>query len=144
MSEQKKLRLLVVDDDTSMTALVQRHLELAFSETIEVTAMSDPNAAIDWIESNCCDIVISDIEMPRISGLDILRSTKRQNAWTQVVFLTGASTWERIAEAIEQGASDYLLKPINQEELISVVSSLAERILRWRAALRDSVVVLTV
>ena len=59
--------------------------------------------------------------MPGPGGLELLRCAKRRNPCTQVLFLTGRSTLEALTDALELGATDYLLKPLDQAELISLV-----------------------
>lgn len=135
MTLKRKLNLLLLDDDASIVRLVEKYLQAGLTADIELHAMSDPEQARQWIEQHCCDILLSDIEMPGIDGLEMLRFAKQRNAWTQVIFMTGHSTWDRIAEAIENGATDYLLKPINREELIDVVSQQCARLTRWQQAL---------
>ena len=79
--------------------------------------------------------MISDIEMPEIDGMSMLVFAKRRNAWTQVVFLTGHSNWMLVTEAVEKGASDFLLKPIKRDELCNIVQQHIDRAARWQAAL---------
>jgi DNA-binding NtrC family response regulator len=134
----RKISILVVDDDAAITRLVAGHLKSELPFPVEVTDFNDPYAASHWLENNCCDILLSDIVMPGLNGDDMLRIAKRRNPWTQVVFMTAHSTWDRIALAIEGGASDYLMKPIDFEELDEVVSHVAARITRWQAALRET------
>jgi len=138
MSKARKLNLLLLDDDTSLVHLVEKYLESDLTYDVELHTMSDPEEARQWIEEHCCDILVSDIEMPGIDGLEMLRFAKQRNAWTQVIFMTGHSTWGRIAEAIENGATDYLLKPINREELVDVVSQQCSRLIRWQIALKGT------
>ena len=130
----RKLNLMVLDDDPSIVRIVSKMLQDALADRIILTPMTDPAEAKAWLDENCCDILISDIEMPEIDGLEMLRFAKQRNAWTQVIFLTGRSTWDNIAEAIEQGASDYLLKQINREELVQLVSQMCSRFARWQSA----------
>ncbi len=125
---------MILDDDASIVRIVSKMLEGELSDKIILTAMTDPAEAKQWINEHCCDILITDIEMPDIDGLEMLKFVKRRNAWTQVIFLTGHSTWDNIAEAIENGASDYLLKPINREELVQLVSQMCSRFSRWQSA----------
>ncbi|MEQ8786849.1 MAG: response regulator [Pirellulaceae bacterium] len=134
----RNLNLLVVDDDPSIVRIVKTYLEKGLPADINLHTATSPEEAQTWLDEHCCDILISDIEMPGISGLDMLRFARHRNAWTQVVFLTGHSTWDRIAEAIENGASDYLLKPINRDELIDVVSQTRSRMIRWQQALKGT------
>lgn len=137
-SPRRKLNLLVVDDDPSITRLVTNILSTSLADDIAITALNSPAEAQKWIHRHCCDLLLSDIEMPGIDGLEMLRFAKGQNAWTQVVFLTGHSTWDRIAEAVEYGASDYLLKPIDRNDLVTVIENVCTRIRRWQSAVLDT------
>lgn len=138
MNTPRKLKLLAVDDSPTILTLVSKMLQASLSDVLEVTAISDPVQASKFLESECCDILLSDIEMPGVTGLDMLRLAKSRNAWTQVVFMTAHSSWDYLAEAIENGATDYLLKPIDRCELVSVVSQCASRVTRWQKALRGT------
>ena len=137
-STMRKINLLVLDDDPSMVRLVSKVLQDKLPEALAVSQATDPSAARQWLEENCCDILISDIEMPEIDGLAMLQFAKSRNAWTQVIFLTGHSTLDRIGEAMENGASDYLLKPVDHAELVDVVAQHCRRAARWRAALHGT------
>lgn len=130
----RKLNLLVVDDDASIVRLLTQVIERQLGERIAVFGQTDTEPAKRWLEENCCDLLISDLEMPGGGGLEILRFAKRRNAWTQVIFVTAHSTWDKITEAIEYGASDYLLKPIDQEELVAVITQQYVRCARWQNA----------
>lgn len=134
----RKLNLLVLDDDPATMRLVTKILETALGDRLAIASLTDPEEARAWLDRHCCDILISDIEMPGMDGLDVLRFAKRRNAWTQVVFLTGHSTWDRIAEAVESGASDYLVKPINRQELVELVTHLCSRYERWQTAVLNT------
>jgi len=134
----RKISILVLDDDPAITRLIAGFLRSELDLPLELTEFSDPYAASHWLENNCCDILLSDIVMPGLNGDDMLRIAKRRNPWTQVVFMTAFSTWDRIAQAIEGGASDYLMKPIDFDELSQVIHHVCARILRWQSALRET------
>ena len=68
-------------------------------------------------------------------GLELLQCAKRRNACTQVLFMTGHSTQEALLVALERGASDYLLKPVDQTELIELLKQSYQRQRRWKKAL---------
>ena len=138
MSGFRKISILILDDDQAMTRLIAGHLKAKLDYPVEVTELTDPYDACRWLENNCCDILLSDIVMPGLTGDDMLRIAKRRNPWTQVVFMTAYSTWDRIAQAIEGGASDYLMKPINFSELDEVVNYVSARIIRWQSALKET------
>lgn len=130
----RKFTVLVVDDDPAITSLVRRFLTNEFGDKLTIEVVNDAQAARQRLERLGCDILISDIEMPEYNGLEILRFTKQRSAWTQVIFMTAHSSWDHITAAIENGASDYLLKPINQADLIQVVQNECARLRRWERA----------
>ena len=134
---QRKVQIVVLDDDPTMIRLLCRMVERQLGPRVTVDAFTDPQVAWDWIQVNCCDILVSDLQMPKLHGLDVLRLVKQRDAWTQVIFVTGRSTVDKIDAAIEQGASDYLLKPLDKDELILVLEHAIARCERWqRVALK--------
>jgi DNA-binding NtrC family response regulator len=130
--------LLIIDDDPALVRLVNKVLESTFAETLSITALTDPLQAARYLEDSICDILLSDISMPDIGGLELLRQAKARNAWTQVIFMTGHSTWLHVSEAMGNGASDYLLKPVDRQQLEKVVGEAVTRMQRWQYALRRS------
>ena len=104
----RKLNVLVIDDDPSIVRLLTLLIERRLGDKLNVCGLTDSGEALAWLERNCCDILVSDIDMPDVDGLQMLRYAKRRNAWTQVIFITAHSTWDRLTEAVEFGASDYL------------------------------------
>jgi DNA-binding NtrC family response regulator len=134
----RKLNLLVVDDDPSIVRLLTHLVESKMNDSFVVYSFTDPDLACDWLDNNCCDICLSDLQMPGTDGLEILKFAKRRNAWTQVVFMTAYSTWDKITEAIELGASDYLLKPVQQEDLLNLLTQLGSRCGRWQSAVMQT------
>lgn len=134
----RKLNLLILDDDASVVRLITKIVAAKLSDRLNIFQFTDPAEALEWIDNNCCDILLSDIEMPDYDGLEILRRAKHRNAWTQAIFLTAHSSWERISEAIENGASDYLLKPVDREEVQQLLDQLCARFARWHTAVFET------
>ncbi len=132
---KKTTTLLLVDDDPSMVRLLNKIIERQFEDEIELTSLTDPKEARTQIEAQIVDILITDLEMPGVNGLELLRCAKRRNPCTQVLFMTGHSTLAALSDALELGATDYLLKPLDQMQLIKLVVDAQERLLRWREAL---------
>jgi DNA-binding NtrC family response regulator len=132
--DSRKVSVIVVDDDAAITRLVALYLEAELEYRVSVQTFNDAHLAQQQIDGHGCDLLISDIEMPGLDGLEMLRFCKHRNPWTQVIFMTAHSTWDRLNEAIEHGASDYLLKPIMREELTRVVLNECDRLGRWRQA----------
>ena len=128
-------KLLLVDDDPSMVRLLTKVIERQFDGEIELTSLTDPKEARKRIEEQAVDILVTDLEMPGVNGLELLRCAKRRNACTQVLFITGHSTLDALTDALELGATDYLLKPLDQVQVVKLVGDAQERLLRWRDAL---------
>jgi YesN/AraC family two-component response regulator len=137
----RQLNLLIVDDEPTTVRVIRSYLEQEFADRITIHAFTCPKDAQRWIECHCADIVISDIEMPDMSGVDLLRFAKARNAWTQMIIMTGHSTWEHIATCIEHGASDYLLKPVDRRDLIELVQQEWKRFSRWQTAVAATMAV---
>jgi len=130
----RKLNLVILDDDPAVLRLVKTYLDVEFKNQVNLHLLSDPHDAQLFFDERCCDILLSDIEMPGMDGLEVLKIAKKRSAWTQVIFMTGHSSWDRISTAIENGATDYLVKPLNREQLINTVRYQLERLTRWQAA----------
>lgn len=139
----KTTKLLLVDDDPSMVRLLNRIIERKFKDDIELTCLSDPAEARGQIGRQLFDILITDLEMPGVSGLELLRCVKRRNPCTQVLLMTGHSTLDALNDALELGATDYLLKPLDQGLLIKLIEDAQERLLRWREALAGTLSVVS-
>ncbi|RCS56170.1 response regulator [Bremerella cremea] len=131
----RKLTTVILDDDPGIVRLLKTILRGNFGDELTLIDFTDSQEAQKWISENCCDLLISDIEMPDINGMEILVFAKQRNAWTQVVFLTGHSNWMLVTEAVEKGASDFLLKPIKREALCTIVQQHIDRAARWQSAL---------
>ena len=135
---ERKTTIVILDDEPTVSRVAAKFLRDALQDSVEIYFTSDCAQARRLIDESKCDILLSDIEMPGFNGLDILRYTRECNAWTRVILMTGHSTWDRLAEAIEGGASDYLLKPFDSKELIRVVMQEHERLQRWNKTIRYS------
>ena len=131
--------LLLVDDDLCMLHLLYDVVVDACGPGVDVRAIDSACDARAYIEQNLVDILVTDLEMPGINGLELLRCAKHKNPCAQVLFITGHSTLEALAEALESGASDYLLKPLDVDALVTLVHDARKRLLRWQEALAGTV-----
>lgn len=115
--------ILVIDDEPKMTSLICGQLEDAGHQ---VTTSTQPQEALDLIAKHSYDIVITDLSMPQISGMEILEKALSKDG-TKVVMMTAYGSAETAVEAMKKGAADYLLKPFSLDELELLVGKLADQ-----------------
>ena len=130
--------VLIVDDDPSVVRLLEAVVTHEFGDQLDVETLVESVDACHRIDVGGVDILVTDLEMPGMNGIELLRAAKRRNAFTQVLFLTGHSTQEAILDALENGATDYLLKPVDQQSLVDLVRQALCRVQRWRLALGET------
>ncbi len=116
-------RILVVDDEPKMTALICGALE---DSGHSVTTSTRPAEALRLIDSHAFDIVITDLSMPEISGMQVLEKAFEKDG-TEVIMMTAYGSVESAVSAMKKGAADYLLKPFSLDELVILVKRLVDR-----------------
>ena len=135
-------RVLLADDNADMREYLQRLLRPGY----EVTTVTDGQAALEAARANPPDILISDVMMPRLGGLQLVAALRAdlRTADVPVLLLSARAGQEAAIEGLEAGADDYLVKPFSAAELLARVRANVElaRVrshhARWRAALLDS------
>jgi DNA-binding NtrC family response regulator len=115
----KKHRILVVDDEESITYLVKTELEDLPEFEVD-TALSGSDA-INLIQSKVYDVMLLDVKMPRISGVEVLRYAKEHAPATQVIMLTNVVDVKTAIETTKLGAYDFISKPYEPAELLATV-----------------------
>ena len=104
--------LLLVDDDPSMVRLLAKIIDRSFGDRMQLQSLTDPEEARQWIEQNLVDILVTDLEMPGVNGLELLRCTKRKNPCAQVLFVTGHSTLEALDRRVGTGGHGLLAEAV--------------------------------
>ena len=117
-------RILVVDDELVICESCQRILE---EEGLEVETVLSGAEAFGKMKENPFDIVITDLKMPGIDGMEVLRTLRREYPDTIVIMITGFSTVETAVEAMKLGAFDYIPKPFTPDEVSIVVKKAIEQ-----------------
>lgn len=117
-------RILVIDDETVVGLSCKRSL---CPDGHEVQFHEDPQAGLQSALSGDFDVILLDLMMPGIDGLEILRQVKAAGVSSEVVIVTGHSTVESAVEAMKQGAADYLSKPFSPNQLKMVLKKVCER-----------------
>ncbi|MBI4777102.1 MAG: sigma-54-dependent Fis family transcriptional regulator [Deltaproteobacteria bacterium] len=115
MAEPKDKTVLVVDDEPSHRVMIRAHLE---DEGYEVIEAENGSAALAAVAEASPDLMVLDIRMPGISGIDVLREIRKQHHVLPVIMMTAFGTIESAVDALKAGALDYLQKPLDMEELL--------------------------
>jgi len=123
-------KILVVDDSVFTLEVVQRNLEAG---GYEVFTAAGVEPAITFLEQHVVDLVITDIKMPKISGLELLKYVKENVKGTEIMIITGYPSIQGAVEAVKDGAENYLVKPFTDEELLAAVSKMLEKLANRRA-----------
>lgn len=114
-----KKKILVVDDEKSICLLLENFL----SQDYDVVAFNDGFEALEWLEDNLPDLIISDIQMTKMDGYEFLTNVRQRGftKHTPVIMLSGKSESKERVKCYKLGAQDYLTKPFNPEELEELV-----------------------
>jgi DNA-binding NtrC family response regulator len=120
---QSRPLLLVVDDEPSVLSLVQRVGE---GEGFEVITCADGRDALETATKRRPDLVLVDLRMPDVGGLDIVRAIRDVDAKATIVLMTGHATIDSAVEAVKLGAADYLTKPFDLPRLKSMFAGVRE------------------
>ncbi len=119
-----KIRVLVVDDELSMREFLSILLE---REGYDVTVAGSAEEALRFMETALFDLVLSDVSMPGLSGIELLARIKEHSPDTAVLMLTAFSAAEQAVEAMKLGAYDYIGKPFKNEEIKQLVKNALEK-----------------
>ena len=121
----RRERILIVDDEPDMVENCQRILGRAGFRCLTAT---DPRKALPLLESERPDLVLTDLRMPGVDGLDVLRQARQADPQLPVIILTAFATLESAVTAVKEGAFDYLSKPFSVDQLmVAVDRALAQR-----------------
>jgi DNA-binding NtrC family response regulator len=126
--DRSGIRILIVDDDADMRDWVREELE---SEGFAVEASAGGRAGAVRVKQGGIDLVVSDVKMPDLDGLDLLREIREVEPSPFVIIVTGFGSIDTAIRAVKLGAYDYITKPFKIDQLLlSIDKALAERILR--------------
>ena len=116
--------ILIIDDEKSMREFLSIMLEKEGYRTI---AIDNGNDALKFIKDNDYDLIITDIKMPKITGIDILRESMTLHQNTPVIMITAFASTEVAVEAMKLGAHDYITKPFNVYEIKIIIKNAIEK-----------------
>ena len=118
------MRLLLVEDDVELSSRLTRRLEAA---GFAVDHAFDGETAAEWPDLDRLGILILDLGLPRRSGTDVLRHWRRAGVRTPVIILTARGSWQEKVDGLNAGADDFVVKPVQSEELIARIHAIVRR-----------------
>ena len=107
MKNNESKKILIVDDESEMRVALETTLK---REKFQLTCAEDGKQALDKMEDDDFDLILTDVRMPKVNGLELLRAVKERSPKTQVVMMTAYGTIDNAVEAMKEGAFDYLIK----------------------------------
>ncbi|MFZ5947149.1 MAG: sigma-54-dependent transcriptional regulator [Stygiobacter sp.] len=119
----KKLNICIIEDEEILRVSLKDDL---LDAGYIVNDFENPLKAIEHFKKKNCDIVISDIRLPEMNGLDLLNKIKSLNPNTFVIIMTAFGSVETAVEAMKKGAYDYITKPFDKEELLLIINRIKE------------------
>jgi len=117
-------RVLVVDDEQLILKIIS---DILSKEGYEVIIANNCEKATDYLKSQSFNVILSDIKMPIKSGIDLLEEIRNKDPNLPVILMTGFASLETAVEAVQNGAFDYLIKPLDYGKLKSVIEHAADR-----------------
>jgi len=118
------MRILVVEDEAKVASFVRRALE---EESYAVDVCAAGAQGLDLARTGCYDLVVLDLMLPGMSGLEVLRALRKEQVAVPVLILTARSELDQKVKGLDTGADDYLTKPFAIEELVARVRALLRR-----------------
>jgi DNA-binding NtrC family response regulator len=107
--------VLLVDDEVQFLETLIKRLK---KRQVNVIGVNSGEEALDWLAKHSADVIVLDVRMPGMDGIQALRKIKKMNPLIEIIMLTGHANLEVAREGIELGAFDYLMKPIDIDELL--------------------------
>ncbi len=114
-------KVLIIDDDVAVTNYLR--VFLMQNELSDATVINDSREVSGLLSRETFDVILLDMDMPEVGGLDILNEVRDKKVETPVVVLTGVNDVELAVKAVKLGAFDYLIKPVDEEHLLEVLNN---------------------
>lgn len=137
--QDRKGHVLIVDDEFRIGTLIKKliHWDEFHLECVDV--VDNGESAFEIIQSDRCpDVVITDIRMPKINGLELIAMTRETHKDMKFVVISGYKEFEYAHQALQYGVEDYLLKPVSEDELNRVLKKISEELnVQWQSELEQ-------
>ena len=124
MNESKNPKVLIAEDEKNFSLILQKEL---VRRGYDVSVAHDGRSAVEFCDKVDYDVVVMDIMMPNLNGVEALKVLKQADPSPEVIMLTGNATLQTAIDAMKAGAYDYLTKPCKIEELDVLIRKASER-----------------
>jgi two-component system response regulator HydG len=123
-----RIHIVVVDDDPRARTVLRRALS---HRTFDLTVLGDGRAVLEYVTRHVADVLIADVTMPGVNGLELLTAIKNHDPLIEVLLLSRKASVEQAVSAVKRGALDYLTKPLDQAKLLGILGEITtQRALR--------------
>lgn len=132
------VNIMIVDDEEGIRKSLSSYLKL---EDYNVDTAENGKEALEKLRKTKYNIVLMDINMPVMDGLEALKEIKRIDFSIQVIMMTAYSTFDKTIKSLEFGATDYVMKPFKDlSEILHLINLSEERLDRWKSSMSASIV----
>jgi len=125
-------KILIVDDEPDMLKLLS--MILREKTPYEITTTNNPIEALELAKKVTFDLVISDLKMPGLDGLELIDAIKRVDADIPIIIITAYGTVESAAEAMQKGGFDFITKPFRKEQILFTI----DKAIKWLKVQREN------
>jgi len=132
-----KYNILIVDDEKGIRDSLKEYFELKYENT-QIETSTDADDAFTKTSEKPYHLILLDIVMPGMNAFEFLKKVKEKNQLVQVLMITGNSTKDKVLNALENGADDYLTKPFEFKDLDKIVNCTIQKIERWKSVFQKS------
>ena len=132
MQKMKRMKIMLVDDEERFLLTTKKLLD---RKGLDVSTAVSGSEALEKLKTENIHVVILDVKMPGMDGIAVLKAIKAQHPLVEVIMLTGHATAESAVEGLKSGATDYLVKPMDIDELVAK----AEEAFGKRQALEEKI-----
>jgi DNA-binding NtrC family response regulator len=122
---ENDFKILVVDDNKDLREILEEYLR---EEGDNVEGADNGQEALEKYRENYYDLIITDLNMPELAGMELIKTIRQENEITEFAIITGYASMDSAVEAIKIGAFDYIVKPFRMEELKVVVKNVREKV----------------
>lgn len=121
----ENFRILIVDDNKELREILEEYLH---NEAAQIEGASNGKEALAKQNQTPYDLIITDLNMPEVTGMEMIKSIKQKNDVTEFIIITGYASLDSAVEAVKMGAFDYIVKPFRMEELKVVVKNVRDKV----------------